>query len=102
MHAVLAYLLEPDGREVGHAVGGDVFTRVAHFVHQLLADAGHGDATARARVLRHVEAAVGIRFHDRVSDVGEVGDALPVHEAVSSAALRAAFDRVSRHRAGGE
>src|SRR2546423_1819799 len=53
-------------------------------------------------MLRDLERPVRTRFDDRVPHVGEVGNALPVDEAVAAAALGAALDRVTRHGAGGE
>ena len=76
--------------------------RVAHLVDELLGHPGHGDAAARAGMLGHVEAAVGAGLDDRIPDVGEVGHALPVHEAIPAGALGAAFDGVSGHGAGRE
>ena len=41
-----------------------------------------------------------MRGDDRIPDVGEIGDALPVHQAVAPRALGTAFDGVARHGPG--
>src|SRR5205814_6585252 len=69
---------------------------------ELLGHAGHADTPAGAGMLEDLERPVWGRVHDRVADIREVGDALPVYEAVAPAALRAALDRMARDRPGGE
>ena len=101
-HAVLPRLRQADGREIGDAIGCDVGRGIPHLVHELLGDARHADAAAGVRVLGDLEAAVRMGFHDRVADVREVRDALPVHAAIAPAALGAALDGVARNGAGGE
>src|SRR5205085_5160961 len=101
-HAVGAGLFEPDRREVGDAIGRDVLARVAHLVKQLLFDRRDGDAPAGAFVLGYHEGAVGLRLDDRVTDVGEVGNGLPVDQAIAAGTLRAALDRVPGNRPCGQ
>ena len=97
-HPVLARLCELNRREVGDTIGRDVLVRIAHFVYELLRDRGNVDPAARGGMLDEIERAIGSRFDDGITDVGHVRDALPVLEAVAAAALRAAFDDVSRDR----
>ena len=46
--------------------------------------------------------AVGFGFDNRIADIGEVRNGLPIHLAISAGALRAAFHGVSGDGAGGE
>ena len=49
-----------------------------------------------------IKAAVGAGFHDRVADVGHVGDAFPVVQTIPATALRPALDDVARDRPRGD
>src|SRR5690606_16033315 len=100
--AVGAGLLEADGREIGDDVGRDVLPRVAHFVEELLGDGADADPAAGPVVLGDDEGAVGRGLDDRVADVVQVGDRLPVEEAVAAGRLGAALVDVAGHDAGGE
>jgi len=53
-------------------------------------------------MLGDLERSLRRRFHDRVTDVREVGNPFPVRQAVAPAALRAAFDRMACDRPCGE
>jgi hypothetical protein len=46
-------------------------------------------------MLRDDEGAISARFHDGISDVGQIGDGSPVVEAIAAGALGAAFDYVA-------
>src|SRR5437899_7177434 len=46
-------------------------------------------------MLGDLERPLRLRLHDRVADIREVRDPFPVHQAVASAALGAAFDRMT-------
>ena len=50
-------------------------------------------------MLGDLERAVGRGLHDRITHVRQVGDALPVNQAIAAARLGAALDRVACHRA---
>src|SRR5262249_37025994 len=61
-----------------------------------------GDAPTGGGVFRDDETAIGLGLDDRVADVGQVGDGLPIDLAVAARALRAALDNVSGDRPGSE
>ena len=89
-------------REVGDDVGRDVRVRIAHLVHELLGHRRDRDPAAGVRMLVDDERAVGVAFDDRIADVREVGNVLPIVEAVAARALRAAFDDVAGDDSRGE
>src|SRR2546425_6867938 len=101
-HPVFPLLLESDRGKVRDAIGRDVLRGIPHLVDQLLGHAGHADPPAGAGMLEDLERSVWGRVHDRVADIREVRDALPVYEAVAPGTLRAALDRMARDRPGGE
>ena len=83
-------------------VGRDVRVRVAHLVDELLRHRRHRDPAAGVGMLVDHERSVVVAFDDRIADVGEIGNRLPVVEAVAARALRAALDDVAGDDAGGE
>src|SRR6266568_2537487 len=101
-NSVFPVLREPKGGEIGNAVGGDVFGGIPHLIDQLLLHARHTDPPAGAGMLGDLERPIRRRLHDRVADIREVRDPFPVHQAVASAALGAAFDRMTGDGACGE
>src|SRR5262252_6904669 len=100
--AVFAGLLQPDRSEIGDAVRRDVIFRIAHLVHQLLSNAGYCDSPAGSRVFCDHEGSVLAGLDNRVADVPEIGDRLPIDLAIAARRLRAAFDDVTGDRPGGD
>src|SRR5262249_6823417 len=94
-HAVVAFLFQLDGREIGDAVGRDVVFRIAHLVHQLFGYPGDCNSPTRSRMFGDDERAVFAGFDNRVADVPELGVRLPINRAIASGGLRAAFDDVT-------
>src|SRR5690606_1110238 len=99
-HAVGGLLLQPDRREVGHAVGRDVVAGVADLVAELLGDGGRRGEAAGAGVLGGGGGAMGPGLDDGEADLGHVRDGLPVGE-VAAGGLRAALEDVAGDGAGG-
>jgi hypothetical protein len=81
--------------EVGDAIWCDVVFGIPHFIHQLLGDALHRDASPGALVFGHDETSVGFGLDDGIAGILETGDPLPTVEAVSARALGAALDDVA-------
>ena len=76
-HAVAAGLPQPDGGEIGHAVGCDVAPGIPHLIDELLADRCHRNDAAGAGMLGDHEAAVGRRLDDGEAGIGQRADCRP-------------------------
>src|SRR5690606_13304480 len=94
VHAVLADLLQLDLGDVAGHVRQRVGTRVADFVEHLLADGEWGDQAAGVFRLGQYEAAIGLDFQNRETDVLVVRHVVPVGE-VATGALGATFHQVT-------
>src|SRR4029079_9804143 len=88
--------LELNRREVSDHVGCDVRMWIAHLVDQLLRYQRKRDRTTSVWMLRDDERPISRRLDDGIADVGEIGNVLPIVEAVAARALPTALDGVSR------
>ena len=98
---VLADLFHPYLAEVAGHIRQQVSARIADLVEQLFA---HRRATHQAASAWHLadgEAAVGLDLRDRITDMGPVGNALPVGEQ-SARGLTTALENVADQTAASE
>src|SRR6185369_5961234 len=77
-NAIWPGLIQVNRGEIGYAIGSDVLCRIADFIEQLLLDRSNRHTSAGARMFGDGERAVRLGFHNRIADVGQVGDSLPI------------------------
>src|SRR5580765_3745257 len=87
--------------EVGNSIRSYVVSRIADLIQQLLGHSSHIHAAASAGMLGNNKRAIVLSFDDWITNVGKVGNALPIRLAVPARALRATLNHMPRNGACG-
>ncbi len=88
--------------EIGDAIWGDVLVRVTHFIDQLFFDHSGRNATTRPGVFGNHKRPIRRSFNDWKTNIFQIGNRLPIHQAVSARCLSPAFNRVPGNSSGSQ
>src|SRR5262249_33511558 len=83
--------------EIRDAIRRDIFLWVSHFVEQLLLDRSYRNPPTRSLVLGDRKGTVGIGLDNRVADISNVGNCIPIDQTISAGALRPTLDGVASY-----
>ena len=100
-HPVRPLLFKLYRREVSNSIRRNVVLRIADLIQQLLRHSCHIHAAASAGMLCNNKRAIVLSFDDWITNVGKVGNALPIRLAIAARALRATLNHMSRNRSCG-
>ena len=93
--AIRAVVFQLNSGEISHAVRRQVAPGVTQLVEQLLLDDGAVHAASRVFMLGDMKGAVRTGLDNGKTDIGEIGNGLPINLAISSRGLRPAFNDVA-------